>query len=436
MAARNQSPKRRDGGRGSDERRPVPSSSTRAPAARAAIVLIAVAALVGLATIGLSSHGPGSSAAPSGVASGGPPASYLGGPTGQPSPSAEASTGPSVGVASPSIAALTPPGGHDRGYLVTLDELRDTVDRAKLGHEPERTAVTDLMAWAPGALAVPASPSEPLRITDTEAPFVDDTARAYGLALAYGVSGDLRYAEAARAIVDAWVTTTHTTKDTCPQDGACETSLVIGRAAPGFVFAVDLIADSRAWSTGDDAAFRTWLRDIILPTASLRDNNWGDAGLLLRASATDWLGDDAGFSAAMTDWRRRIDLIEPDGSIPEETRRGTAGMMYTQEALLYKVAVARIAERRGVDLWSSIGAKGGSLKLAVDLLADYWAHPEDWPYQVDVSPPDPGPMWEIAYQHWGEAAYARIIEGTRPFGAEGHSAVRWTTLTNGVPITS
>jgi hypothetical protein len=43
-------------------------------------------------------------------------------------------------------------------------------------------------------------------------------------------------------------------------------------------------------------------------------------------------------------------------------------------------------------------------------------------------------MWEIAYQHWHDPGWPAIFAADRPFGADGHSAIRWTTMTNGVPI--
>ena len=394
-----------------------------------AIALAGVVLVVLVGVFALASRAP--------AASSSPPPSGLG--AASPISAVSASPGTGSSGASPAgsgsggaFASLHPPGGDDLGYLTSLNELAATVARAKAGQEPAACAVRALLDWAATAVAEKAHPSNPLLIAGTTGPFVDDTARAYGLALAWAVSGKEAYAEAASAIVNAWVSETRSLADACPTGGECQTSLVVGRAAPGFVFAVDLIAGSPAWTHENDTAFRAWLRDVILPAASLRDNNWGDAGLLLRATAARFLGDAAGFEAAMADWRRRIDLIEPDGSIPEETRRGDAGIQYTQEALLYKVAVARIAERQGIDLWSTKGAKGGSLKAALGLLADYWQHPEDWPFDPHASLPDPAPLWEIAYAHWQEPAYARILLTDRPNGPDGHSSVRWTTLTSGI----
>ena len=90
--------------------------------------------------------------------------------------------------------------------------------------------------------------------------------------------------------------------------------------------------------------FRAGMRRVIRPTASERINNWGDAGTFMRIAVTDYLGDAAGFSKAVAKWKSLVDLIASDGHIPEETRRGSSGLNYTQEALDYKVYLARIVE--------------------------------------------------------------------------------------------
>jgi hypothetical protein len=184
----------------------------------------------------------------------------------------------------------------------------------------------------------------------------------------------------------------------------------------------------------DEAAFRTWLKNLILPAASQRTNNWGDAGVFLRVVATAFLADTTGFTAAIDAWKRQLDLVAADGHIPEEVRRGSAGLSYTQEALLYKLAVARIAQRRGIDLWSYRGAGGGTLHEATMLAAGYMADPAGWPWDKHVDVPDPAPGWELAYGQWPDPAIAALLRPVRPIGFPGHSAIRWTTLTNGVPL--
>jgi alginate lyase len=346
-----------------------------------------------------------------------------------------ASSGRSAPSSSPSelpepTVVLPLPGSAATGFLVRPTDLTERARQAAAGSEPLAGALAELLADADAALPPDPQPMADLNIPDTEGPFVDDTATAYGLALAYATTGDVGYAEGAKAYIQAWVQTTNKLTNACPSGGGCQTSLIVARVVPGFVFAADLIRPARVLSAADETALRAWLRDLILPILPTRDGNWGDAGNFARAALTDYLGDGAGFAKALEEWRARLDTVPADGQLPDEVRRGKDGMAYTQEALQYKLGTARIAELRGFDLWSYVGKGGASLKTAVDLLASYWFKSGDWPFDPAVRVPTPGPMWEIAYQHWHDAAWPAIFAENRPFGLEGHSAIRWTTLTN------
>jgi hypothetical protein len=329
---------------------------------------------------------------------------------------------------------LPKPGSPATGYLVTPADLADRVAKADQGLEPWVSAREELLADADAALQQAPRPAASLNIPGTEGPFVDDTATAYGLGLAYAATGDTQYAQQARRYIMAWVDTTTELVNACADDGGCQTSLIVARVVPGFVFAADLIRPSAVLSEADEAALRAWLHDLILPILPTRSGNWGDAGNFSRAVISDYLGDGAGFDKAMTEWRSRMDAVPQDGSLPDEIRRGRDGMSYTQEALQYKVGTARLAELRGTDLWGYVGTGGASLRTAVDTLAKYWFKPETWPWDPAVRVPSPNPMWEIAYQHWKDPAWPAIFAADRPFGKDGHSAIRWTTLTNGIPI--
>jgi len=322
----------------------------------------------------------------------------------------------------------------DHAFLVSLDELSSRKAAAAAGVEPYRAARDDLLLWARTAVNVRPRPLQPLVVTDNDNELTDDATRAYGLALAYAMTGSEPYAAAARTTIRAWVDVVRWTEDTCTDDGGCHTSLVISRVGAGFAFAANLLAGSPVWTAADGEALGSWLRKVLLPAASERTNNWGDAGTFLRVALADYLKDDKAFDDAIGTWRSLLDLIEADGRIPEEARRGRDGISYTQEALQYKVAVARIAERRGLNLWDAVGAKGGSLRGAMDRLAYYWTRPGEWPDATNPDVPDPGPEWELAYTHWQDPRWIPMVEAGRPWGDRGHSAVRWTTLTNGIPI--
>ncbi len=321
------------------------------------------------------------------------------------------------------------------GYLVSATELRERAQLAREGREPYRSAVDDLMVEADRALQRDPQPMNPL--SHRNGRFLDDTRDAYTLALAWVVSGDERYARGSAAFIMAWVDGVDQTRDTCPQRGGsdCATSLIVSRNAPAFVFAADLLEGSGAIGADDDKRLKHWLAELILPAASERTNNWGDAGTFMRLCVADFIGDSAAFSAAVEDWRALMNLVTAEGEIPEETRRGSQGLLYTQGAISYKVASAVIAERRGIDLWTYEGTDGGTLRAAIDTFARYWEDPDAWPWHEGrLRIPSVDPAWEMIYHRWPEAAYARVFAAKRPLGIGNPSAIIWTTVTHGVPL--
>jgi Alginate lyase len=320
------------------------------------------------------------------------------------------------------------------GYLADRADIEQRVVWAHDGVEPFATGLRDLLDFADAARGDDPRPKDSLNISGTDGPFVDDAAAAYGLAIAYVATGDKTYADAAARYLMAWATTTKSTRNTCKEGGDCQTSLIISRNAPGFSFAADLIAPSGAMTAADEATFRTWLRDVILPTASERDNNWGDAGTFARIALTAYLGDAAGFDAAVARWRAMMDLVDADGHIPEEVRRGSNGIMYTQEALQYKVGAASIAARRGIDLWGYEGKSGATLKKSIDYLVPFLHERDSWPWDDHAEIPAPSPMWELVYAHWPDVPYVDLLMAGRPFSDDAHSAIRWTTITNGISL--
>ena len=332
------------------------------------------------------------------------------------------------------VGQVSPPAVLEGDYLVDTGVLAARARQARAGEEPAASAVDAVVAFAEDALRRDPAPTAVIGTRSSSGAFSEDALAAYGLSLAWGVTGRQEYARHAAGLMDAWVTTSTDTSGTCPDSGSCHTSLILSRAAPAFVFAADLLETSGELSESQRGDLREWLRTVILPAASERTNNWGDAGTLMRLVVTRYLDDDDGFAAAVDTWRRSMDRVASGGHIPEETRRKRKGIMYTQGALTYRLAAAEIAARHGVDLFSYRGANGATLRDAVDYLARYWAAPEDWPFNERVEVPAPGPLWEMAFARWGDCAYAPIVADVRPSGDAGNAAVRWTTLTHGRPL--
>lgn len=300
-----------------------------------------------------------------------------------------------------------------------------------LSAEPSPDERRRLIEAADAAQDEAPSATETLEVDGTDDPFVLDAQRAWTLALAGRVTGSARYRVAAARIVDAWVTTATHLAGSCPRSGACPTSLMVSRSAPGLVQAVDLLRADGAYDPAADDRFRRWLRAVILPAVSDRDNNWGDAGTYLLAVTGAELGDGELLGAAADRWRERIDLIGEDGQIPEEIRRGDASLMYSQEALDYKVATADVLARAGHPVWDYRGKGGGSLVAALALVADGIEHPDRWPGgEGDLRVPDPAGLWAVAVQQWDRPAFARLATAALEGDGDGHSAILWTGITH------
>ena len=304
---------------------------------------------------------------------------------------------------------------------------------ADLERGPEAAGRDRLIDAADREIDRSPSATETLDAEETDDPFVGDAQAAWTLALARHVTGEERYGEAAARIVDDWVQTTTGLENACPDSGGCATSLMVSRAAPGLVFAVDLLRADGVMNSEDHAEFQRWLRRVILPAASDRDNNWGDAGTYLIAVVGAELADDKLLESAADRWRERIDLIEPDGQIPEEIRRGDASLMYSQEALDYKVATADVLSRAGIDVWDARGARGGTLVSALALVAAGIDEPGGWPGgEGDLRVPDPAGLWPIAADRWDRREFARLAADAVDLDGSGHSAVLWTGITHPV----
>ena len=117
----------------------------------------------------------------------------------------------------------------------------------------------------------------------------------------------------------------------------------------------------------------------------------GRCGDIHRIALNAYLGDTAGFDAAIARWREMVDFLPADGHIPEEVRRGSSGIMYTQEALQYKIGAAVIAARRGINLWDYQGKSGGTLRGAIDYLVSFFHQADRWPWDDHSEFRDPAP---------------------------------------------
>lgn len=313
------------------------------------------------------------------------------------------------------IPIPTGPPGEQKGYIATNTELAQ-----------RRSQGGPAISYADNALGRNPNPQNPLNIPGTTGPFVDDANAVNVLGIAYGLTGDIKYASKAREYIMAWVNTTKSLTNACPDSGGCQTALITSRMTPSFVFAADHIKPSGVFSSADDAAFKNWLKTVMLPSASTRTNNWGDAGLQMKIVVSDYIGDSSSLAAGIAKFKSQVDLVASDGHIPEETRRGTGGITYSSGAIGFRVVAAKVMERRGMDLWSY-----GRMKLSVDYLAKYVTNPTAWPWASGAGTAIHS-WWELAYAKWRDPVYQPIVIKGRPIGVYENNVLPFSTITNGI----
>jgi len=205
---------------------------------------------------------------------------------------------------------------------------------------------------------------------------------AYQEALCHVLSGDARYARAGEGILDAWATSV---RQIAAGQGAADFNFFF----PRYALAAAMLRRDKGW---DDAAFKTFLRQEVLPhSVAGRSNNFGNWGVFLESSSALYLNDHALLQRAANRWRAlMMSQVAPDGSLPEETCRsdttnycggpdkGIRGIAYTHYTLLPTTLAAEIFRNAGIDVYAE--ASGRKLAAAYARAAAWTLHPETFPY--------------------------------------------------------
>lgn len=199
--------------------------------------------------------------------------------------------------------------GRSRGYLTTPQELIIIAEKAELGMEPYQSAVNEvlqyaLMEWNFKLNAHENCPSanEPAWNDNGEG-----TPTLYAKALAYHLTGDVRYAEEVKRILERIMTEV---KSIDTDTNRCQ--LVFGWGTPELVASADLIEDywldlsctgptSTRYADTDIGTeickelFQNWLAKnpyyIVSYSAEVSKSNWGAAATNTLAYIADYLWD-------------------------------------------------------------------------------------------------------------------------------------------------
>ncbi len=362
----------------------------------------------------------------------------------------------SVGlVANPAGAAFRHP-----GVLLNRDQLTLIRQRVKEGVEPQKTAFEVLRASPYAALDYRPTPRSVVECGSYSRPDLGckderrDAIAAYSQALAWYITGDVRYANNAVRIMNAWASTLsggHTNNNGPVQ--AAWTGSIWPRAA-------EIIrCTSDGWGAEDIARFQRMLGEQYVPSLIHGSEENGNKELAMSEALMNIgvFNDDRGlFDAGVKLWRGRAPayiylksdgptpVLPPNRVMPFWGNKGKStpfvdGLLqesmrdphHANMGFSSMVNAAETARQQGLDLYAEQGAR---MIAAMEYQAQFLP-PNNTPAPANLEF-SLQPTWEIAYNHFhnrmGVALprMARVIPTNRPTGADmNHMA--WETLTHG-----
>ena len=216
------------------------------------------------------------------------------------------------------------------------------------------------------------------------------------LSLAYGISGDEKYAEQATRLLRGFFLDPKTRMNPNLNYGQAIPGLVSGRGN-GVIDTIylikipdilSLIQGSPSWSAKDRKEMTDWFKTFSLwlerskngREEKMASNNHGIAYDLQLSGVLAAAGyEKKARSVLGSSLPRRMDAqIMADGKQPKELER-TNSWDYSSFNLRNLCKAATIAQSLGIDLWNHKSRDGrGSMKLAMLYLVPFLNHPKDW----------------------------------------------------------
>lgn len=214
---------------------------------------------------------------------------------------------PQEGIRTPDAGAQEV--GASRGYMTTPAELMEIRRKADQGLEPYRTAVAATLAWAELDWSFPLQALEPCGDANEPA-WIDNNAgipTLYARALAYHLTGEMRYAQEVQEILERIMTEV---EQISLDEQSCRLRFAWG--TPELVAAADLIEaywsanacsgplgtayeDTRLGEGNCKELFQNWLVKnpyyVVSYSAGSSQSNWGAAATNTTAAIADYLWD-------------------------------------------------------------------------------------------------------------------------------------------------
>jgi len=220
------------------------------------------------------------------------------------------------------------------------------------------------------------------------------------LALAYYFSGDEQYAERGIEYLRVWFLDPETrmnpnmnfAQGVPGRQSGRRSGLIDSRGlADRALDAIAILSKSPSWTAADEQGINAWYGDYLhwLLTDELSggpkgeaysENNHGSWYDLQVAGIAYFLGKETLSQEMVVKGKMRVDTqIDKEGKQAHELSR-TRAYHYSMFNLVALTGIAQIGDKVGVDLWHYQSPDGGSIDVAVQLLANYNDPEIKWPY--------------------------------------------------------
>lgn len=220
-------------------------------------------------------------------------------------------------------------------------------------------------------------------------PLTKSAYQAYVLSLAWKLTGEKKYAEKAKKVLDGWA---NTNKLISHRE---DTPLVSSYGGVGLVNAALLLKDYKAWN---QEAFQGWLEFTYLPAVKVArntENNWADWGNLACLTSYIYLGKEKEIQREISYTKHLINMqIGVDGEMLKEIYRKENGMFYTYFSIApLTQSMYVIYNQTQVNLFDVKTSEGLKVKKALDYYYYFVERPAEWPHYKNENLNKPNEYW-------------------------------------------
>lgn len=271
------------------------------------------------------------------------------------------------------------------------------------------------------------------------------------LGLAYGLTGEDRYARKAVELLHHWFVDPETrmfpaAKNFGPhtEGYTSQNSIEHYITTPKMLYGASFVHTHDAWSAFPGSPVETfvqWVRDYHsdLVRGGHRGGPEGNGiykwWLVNRTVAAAYLDDTSALSSCFEDWRTTAFSDFEERGTFKFARWRTRGLYYSFSALTSLVLTAEVARHHGVDLYGHTVDGVNRLRTALEFHAPLIRNPDRWRWKelgglADFERELGGVAYEVSYSHWQDEAYFRAVKAVgRPVFDQ--RILGWATLTHG-----